>query len=85
MILIAILLPPLALFLTGRLFAGIISSILYIIATIMAFTGFLYIFGFIIYLALLIWAIVARNNARTDKKIKQMEKKIMNSQIANEN
>jgi len=85
MILIAILLPPLALFLTGRLFAGIISSILYVIAVIMGFSVFLLPFAFFIYVGLLIWAIVARNNTRTDKKIKQMEKKIINSQIANEN
>ena len=84
MILIAILLPPLVFFLIGRFFAGIISSIFYIIATVIAFTGILLPVAFIIYLALMIWAIVARNNAKTEKKIKQMEKRIIASQIANE-
>lgn len=84
MILIAILLPPLVFFLIGRFFAGIISSILYIIATVMALTALLLPVAFIIYLALMIWAIVARNNAKTEKKMKQMEKRIIASQIANE-
>ncbi len=84
MILIAILLPPLVFFLIGRFFAGIISSILYIIATVMALTALLLPVAFVIYLALMIWAIVARNNAKTEKKMKQMEKRIIASQIANE-
>lgn len=84
MILIAILLPPLVFFLIGRFFAGIISSILYIIATVMALTALLLPVAFVIYLALIIWAIVARNNAKTEKKMKQMEKRIIASQIANE-
>jgi len=84
MILIAILLPPLVFFLIGRFFAGIISSILYIIATIMVLTTLLIPLASIIYLALMIWAIVARNNSKTNKKMKQMEKRIIASQIANE-
>lgn len=84
MILIAILLPPLVFFLIGRFFAGIISSILYIIATVMALTALLLPVAFVIYLALMIWAIVARNNAKTEKKMKKMEKRIIASQIANE-
>lgn len=84
MILIAILLPPLVFFLIGRFFAGIISSILYILATVMALTALLLPVAFVIYLALMIWAIVARNNAKTEKKMKQMEKRIIASQIANE-
>jgi uncharacterized paraquat-inducible protein A len=84
MILIAILLPPLVFFLIGRFFAGIISSIFYIIAIVIAFTGILLPVAFIIYLALMIWAIVSRNNAKTEKKMKQMEKRIIASQIANE-
>jgi uncharacterized paraquat-inducible protein A len=84
MILIAILLPPLVFFLIGRFFAGIISTVLYIIATIIAFTGVLLPISFIIYLALMIWAIVARNNSKTEKKMKEMERRIITNQITNE-
>lgn len=83
MILIAILLPPLVFFLIGRFFAGIFSSILYFISTILAFTGILLPLALLIYIALLIWAIVARTNAKTEKKMRQMEKRIIASQGKN--
>lgn len=84
MILIAILFPPLVFFLIGRPLAGIISLILYIIATIFALTGIGFIIAFPIYLAVMIWAIIARNNTKTEKKLKQMEKRIIANQT-NEN
>lgn len=81
MILIAILLPPLSFFLRGKIFAGIISSILYVIGF------FLYVFfgaGILLHIGLAIWAVVSRNNAKNDKKLKEMEKRIIASQIINE-
>lgn len=79
MILIAIFLPPLSFFLRGKVIAGIISSILYIIGF------FLYVFfgaGILLHIGLAVWAVVSRNNAKNDKKLKQMENRIMASQVS---
>ena len=81
MILIAILLPPLSFFLRGKIFSGIICSILYIIAF------FLYVFlgaGILLHIGLAIWAVMSRSNAKNEKKLKEMEKRIIASQIVNE-
>jgi uncharacterized membrane protein YqaE (UPF0057 family) len=79
MILIAIFLPPISFFLRGKIIAGIISSILYIIGF------FLYVFlgaGILLHIGLAVWAVVSRNNAKSDKKLKQMENRIMASQVS---
>jgi uncharacterized membrane protein len=73
MILIAILIPPLSFLLRGKIFATIISSVLYVIAF------FLYVFfgsGLLIHVALAVWAVVSRNNARHDKKLREMEERL---------
>ncbi|MFY0672777.1 MAG: hypothetical protein JXQ87_05210 [Bacteroidia bacterium] len=73
MILIAILIPPLSFLLRGKIIATIVSTFLYVIAF------FLYVFfgsGFFIHVALAVWAVVSRNNARNDKKLKEMEERL---------
>ncbi|HQS52488.1 MAG: hypothetical protein B7X86_15625 [Sphingobacteriales bacterium 17-39-43] len=66
MILIAILVPWLSFFFRGKIFAGIICLILQI--------------TLIGWLPAAIWAVVSRMNARNDQKLRQMEKRIMDSQ-----
>jgi hydrogenase maturation factor len=41
--------------------------------------------GVLLHIGLAIWAVVSRNNAKNDKKLKEMEKRIITSQIINEN
>lgn len=85
MILIAILFPPLVFFLRGKILSGVLSLMVYIVASIFAITGILLPIGIGMYLALTIWAIVSHVNAKNDKKMKQMERKMMASQESNSN
>jgi uncharacterized membrane protein len=80
MILLAILFPPIVFFLIGRPIAGFISLLLYILA--LAFAFLIPPLGIVIEIALIIWAIVARINAKTKKRLKEMENKIMASQVS---
>lgn len=66
MILIAIIIPWLSFFLRGKIIQGIICLILQI--------------TLIGWLPAAIWAVMSRNNAKTDKKLKEMEKRIIDSQ-----
>ncbi len=66
MILIAILIPWLSFFLRGKILSGIICLILQI--TVIG------------WLPAAIWALVSRNNAKQDAKMKEMEKRIIASQ-----
>lgn len=68
MILIAILIPWLSFFLRGKILAGIFCLILQI--TVIG------------WLPAAIWAVVSRNNAKNDKKLKQMENRIIASQVS---
>ncbi len=71
MILIAILIPWLSFFLRGKIFAGIICLILQI--------------TLIGWLPAAIWAVIARNNAKNDDKLKKMEQELKSTIIANSN
>ena len=66
MILIAVLLPWLSFFLRGKILTGILCIILQI--------------TLIGWLPAAIWAVAARNNAQTNKRLKQMEKRIIKAQ-----
>jgi uncharacterized membrane protein YqaE (UPF0057 family) len=70
MIIVAILIPWLSFFLRGKIFAGIICLILQ--ATLIG------------WLPAAIWAVISRNNAVNDAKLKKLEKNIIASQIVNE-
>ncbi len=65
MILIAILLPWLSFFLRGKIIQGIICLLLQI--------------TLIGWLPAAIWAVMSRSEAKTEKRIKKMENKIVNS------
>lgn len=69
MILIDILLPCVSFFLRGKIFAGIIALILQCTVAL--------------WVVAIIWAIVARMNAKSDKRMKQMENRIIASQSEN--
>lgn len=66
MILIAILIPWLSFFLRGKILTGILCLILQI--TIIG------------WLPAAIWAVISRNNARNDDRLKKMEQRIIESQ-----
>jgi hypothetical protein len=68
MILIAILIPWLSFFLRGKILSGIVCLLLQI--------------TLIGWLAAAIWAVVSRDNAKNDKKMKEMEKRIIAAQTA---
>lgn len=68
MILIAILLPWLSFLLRGKIIAGIICLILQI--------------TLIGWIPAMIWAVVARSNAKTNEKLQEMEKRIIASQTS---
>ncbi len=70
MILLAILLPWLSFFVRGKILAGILCIILQI--------------TLIGWLPAAIWAVVARNNAMHDMKLKQMEERIIDSHKKNQ-
>jgi TM2 domain-containing membrane protein YozV len=70
MILIDLLLPCLSFFLRGKIFAGIIALILQCSVAL--------------WIVAIIWAIVARMNAKTSKQLKTMEHRIIASQATNE-
>lgn len=67
MILIAILFPWLSFILRGKIFAGLLCLILQI--------------TLIGWLPAAIWAIISRNNEINDKKLKEMEKRIIEGQM----
>jgi hypothetical protein len=69
MILIDILLPCVSFFLRGKIFAGIIALILQCSVAL--------------WVVAIIWAIVARMNAKNTKHLKQMENRIIASQSEN--
>ncbi|MGB0432382.1 MAG: YqaE/Pmp3 family membrane protein [Bacteroidia bacterium] len=82
MILIAILIPPLSFLLRGKIFAFIVSSILYV------FGFFIYVFfgaGFMLHVGLAVWAVISRVNAKNDKKMKDMERRIIANQNSRDN
>ncbi|MDP2176807.1 MAG: YqaE/Pmp3 family membrane protein [Bacteroidota bacterium] len=66
MILIAILIPWLSFFLRGKIFSGLLCLILQI--------------TLIGWLPAAIWAVISRNNAKIDERLKRMEKNIITSQ-----
>lgn len=66
MILVAIFLPWLSFLLRGKIVSGIICLILQI--TILG------------WLPAAIWAVVSNSNAKTEKKLNEMEKRIIESQ-----
>ena len=68
MILIAVLLPWLSFFLRGKIISGIICVILQL--------------TLIGWLPAAIWAVVSRMDAKNEKRIRRMEKRIMASQMA---
>jgi hypothetical protein len=70
MILIDLLFPCLSFFLRGKIFAGIIALILQCSVAL--------------WIVAIIWAIVARMNAKTAKQLKTMENRIIASQPTNE-
>ncbi|AWG23508.1 YqaE/Pmp3 family membrane protein [Flavobacterium faecale] len=67
--LLAILIPWLSFFINGKIIRGIVCLILQIT-----------IIGWI---PAAIWALSSRNSSKMDKKLKQMEKKIIASNISN--
>jgi hypothetical protein len=69
MILIDILLPCVSFFLRGKIFAGIIALILQCSVAL--------------WVVAIIWAIVARMNAKNVKHLKQLENRIIASQSEN--
>ena len=77
MILLAILLPPVPFYLRGKIIAGTICLILYIVSCI---TAIAFGFGVVLYLILAIWSVISHNNAKNDKKMKKMEERIISSQ-----
>ena len=70
MILLDLFLPWISFLIRGKIFAAIISLILQIT-----------LFG---WLPATIWAIVARNSAKNDTKLKKMENRIIASQTTND-
>jgi len=66
MLLIAILLPWLSFFLRGKILSGILCLVLQI--TILG------------WIPAAIWAVASRNDGVNKKRIKEMEKRILNSQ-----
>lgn len=65
MTLVAILIPWLSFFLRGKIFSGILCLILQI--------------TLIGWLPAAIWAVMSRSNAKTERKLKEMEKRIINN------
>ncbi len=65
MTLIAILIPWLSFFLRGKILSGIVCLILQI--------------TLIGWLPAAIWAVMSRNNAKQNKKLKEMEQRIINA------
>lgn len=82
MLLLAILFPGISLILNGRIIGGLFAIILQIIACL---TFVLFGLGFLLWLILAIWAINARNNVKTERKLEKMESRILEKQhILNE-
>lgn len=69
MILIAILLPWISFLVRGKIFSGIFCLILQI--------------TLIGWLPASIWAVVSLNNSKNEKRLKEMEKRIIESQKGN--
>ena len=71
MILIAIIFPGLSFLLRGKIISGILAIILQVVAV---FTFLIFGVGAILWIVLLIWAIVSYNNAKNEKRRKEMLK-----------
>lgn len=76
MLLLAIILPGVSMLLNGRIISGIIAIILQIIACL---TFLVFGIGFLLWLILAIWAVNSRSKAKTERKFKEMEKKLANA------
>lgn len=61
--LLALLIPPLALLLTGKPFQAIFSAVIWILAWVLAIFGA----GFVVWLVLAIWAIMVVRDHNTKK------------------
>lgn len=77
MLLLALVLPGVSMIINGRIISGIIALILQVIA---CFTFLVFGIGFILWLIIAIWAVNVRSSVKTERKLKKMEKRIMNSQ-----
>lgn len=71
MILIAIIFPGLSFLLRRKIISGIIAIILQVIAV---FTFLIFGIGAILWIILVVWAIVSYNNAKNEKRHKEMLK-----------
>lgn len=69
MLLIAIIFPWLSFFLRGKIFAGLFCLFLQI--------------TLIGWLPAAIWAVVSLNSSRTDKKLKEMEARLLENKLKN--
>lgn len=65
MIFIAILCPGLSFLLRGKIFSAILAIILQVVA---CFTFLFFGAGFFLWLVLAIWAVMSYNNAKADKR-----------------
>ena len=74
MYLVALILPPLALLMQGRVFGAIINLILFIAsgALFVLSLGILHFITFPIWLICVIWAIVAVHNDRSDARMRSI-------------
>jgi len=71
MILIAIIFPGLSFLLRAKIVSGIIATILQVIAV---FTFLIFGIGAILWVILVVWAIVSYNNAKNEKRHKEILK-----------
>lgn len=72
--LVALVLPPLALLLYGKIFQAIFNLILYVLAWVMFFAGLLFggSPGFVIWLIAAAHAILVINNAKKDARLESL-------------
>lgn len=75
-IVVAVICPPLAFLLQGKIVKAAVALVLWIAAVVLALTGVGLVIAGPLSLALIIWAIVSASNARNDRKLRDLEDRL---------
>jgi hypothetical protein len=79
MYLIALIVPPLALLMQGRIFGAIINLVLFVLAggLFVLSLGILHFITFPIWVLCVVWAIVVVHNDRSDARMREIARETM--------